>query len=124
MSRLEAGGFPSETGHMVDSWYTHSQTMLPLTTVWAFTIWKSQGQTFTGKVVLNVSDHEREHGLTYAGFSRATGFSNIGLKDGITHTRLRYKILKQGKMPGRIKHERNLNQLYHERNIWMVTYYE
>eukprot|EP00978_Attheya_sp_CCMP212_P008182 scaffold19111_cov30-Attheya_sp.AAC.1 len=66
--RLEAGGFPSETGHMVDSWYTpcskqgfeeHSRTMLPLTTVWAFTIWKSQGQTFSGKVVLNIRDHER-----------------------------------------------------------------
>eukprot|EP00978_Attheya_sp_CCMP212_P018730 scaffold51772_cov111-Attheya_sp.AAC.1 len=45
-----------ETGHMVDSWHTplsqqgfeeHSRTMLPLTTVWAFTILK--GQTFTGK---------------------------------------------------------------------------
>jgi ATP-dependent exoDNAse (exonuclease V) alpha subunit len=58
--------------------------MLLLTTVWAFTIWKSQGQTFTEKVVLNVSDHEREHGLTYVAFSRATRFSNIGLKDGIT----------------------------------------
>lgn len=42
--------------------------MLPLTTVWAFTIWKSPGHTFTGKVVLNVSDHKREHGLTYVAF--------------------------------------------------------
>eukprot|EP00978_Attheya_sp_CCMP212_P032932 scaffold130540_cov67-Attheya_sp.AAC.3 len=56
------------------------RSILPLTTVWAFTIWKSQGQTFTGKVVLNVSDHERDHGLTYVAFSHASRFSNIGLK--------------------------------------------
>ena len=83
--------------------------MLPLTTVWAFTILRSQGQTFTGKVVLNVSDHEREHGLTYVAFSHATRFSNIVLKDGITNTRLRDKIRKQGKMRGRIHHEKNLD---------------
>ena len=88
--------------------------MLPLTTVWAITILRSQGQTFTGKVVLDVSDHEREHGLTNAAFSRATGFSNIGLKNGITDTRLRYKIRKQGKLRRRIQHERNLDmkQIY------------
>jgi hypothetical protein len=51
--------------------------MLPLTTVWAFTILKSQGQTSTGKVVLKVSDHEREHGLTYFAFSGATGSFQI-----------------------------------------------
>ena len=51
--------------------------MLPLTTVWAFTIWKSPGHTFTGKVILNVSDYEREHGLTYVAFSRATGSFQI-----------------------------------------------
>eukprot|EP00978_Attheya_sp_CCMP212_P044700 scaffold319085_cov47-Attheya_sp.AAC.2 len=34
-------------------------------------------------------DHEREHVLTYAAFSRATGFSNIGLKDGTTDTCLK-----------------------------------
>eukprot|EP00978_Attheya_sp_CCMP212_P018633 scaffold51340_cov62-Attheya_sp.AAC.2 len=50
----------------------HSLTMLPLTTVMAFTLWKSQGQILTGKVVLNASDHEREHGLTYFAFSRTT----------------------------------------------------
>jgi hypothetical protein len=55
----------------------HCRTMLPLTTVWAFTILKSPGHTFTGKVVLNVSDHQREHGLTYVAFSRATGSFQI-----------------------------------------------
>jgi hypothetical protein len=98
--------------------------MLLLTTVWAFTICKSQGQTFTGKVVLNVSDHEREHGLTYVAFSLATRFSNIGLQDGITDTCLRDKIWKQGKIRRRIQHERNLDRLNHETKIWMVTCYE
>eukprot|EP00978_Attheya_sp_CCMP212_P015416 scaffold39815_cov35-Attheya_sp.AAC.1 len=79
------------------SWYTpcskpgfeeHSQTMLPLTTTWAFTIWKYQGQTFLGKVALNLSDHEKEHGLTYVAFSRATRFSDIGLKDDIADMHL------------------------------------
>eukprot|EP00978_Attheya_sp_CCMP212_P039734 scaffold209450_cov70-Attheya_sp.AAC.1 len=82
-SRLAGGFFHWEL--VTYSWYMytpcskqgfeeHSRTMLPLTTVWAFTIWKSQGQTFTVKVVLNVIDHEREHGLTYVAFSHATGF--------------------------------------------------
>jgi hypothetical protein len=69
--------------------------MLPLTTVWAFTIWKFPGHTFTGKVVLNVSDHERTMG------SRMLHFLNqIFLNIGITDTRLTDKIRKQGKMRG------------------------
>eukprot|EP00978_Attheya_sp_CCMP212_P012705 scaffold31798_cov51-Attheya_sp.AAC.1 len=115
------------------SWYTpcskqgfeeHSRTMLPLTTAWAFTIWKSHGQTFFGKVVLNLSNPEKEHGLTYVAFSHATRFSDIGLKDGITDTHLRDKIREQGEMWGRIQHERDLSRLYEQTKEWMATYYE
>jgi ATP-dependent exoDNAse (exonuclease V) alpha subunit len=98
--------------------------MLPLTTAWAFTIWKSQGQTFFGKVVLNLGEHEKEHGLSYVAFSRATRFSDIGLKDGITETRLINKIRNQKKMRGRIQHERDLDQLYEQTKEWMASYYE
>jgi hypothetical protein len=80
---------------------------------------------------LNLSDHEKEHGLTYVLVSCATILSNIGLKDGITDMCLGDIIWKQGKMPekqgkmpGHIKHERDLNQLYHETKEWMATYYE
>ena len=74
--------------------------MLPLTTAWAFTIWKSRGQTFFGKVVLNLGEHEKEHGLSYVAFSCATRFSDIGLKDGITETCLILKIRNQAKCRG------------------------
>jgi ATP-dependent exoDNAse (exonuclease V) alpha subunit len=63
-----------------------------MVTAWTFTIWKSQGQTFFGNVVLHLSEREKEHGLTYVAFSRATRFSNIVFFDGITETRIIDKI--------------------------------
>jgi hypothetical protein len=98
-----------------------SRTMLPMVTAWAFTIWKSQGQTFFGNVVLHLSEREKEHGLTYVAFSRATRFSNIGLFDGITETRIIDKIRDHSKMRERIQHELHLDRLYQETKIWMST---
>eukprot|EP00978_Attheya_sp_CCMP212_P034705 scaffold146819_cov49-Attheya_sp.AAC.1 len=47
--------------------------MLPLTTAWAITVWKGQGQTFIGPVLLDLGKDEKEHGgLAYVVFSCAT----------------------------------------------------
>jgi PIF1-like helicase/Helitron helicase-like domain at N-terminus len=62
----------------------NERTMLPLRLAWAWTIWKAQGQTFTTKIVLNLGRYEREHGLTYVGFSSATRLSLIGIQGGLT----------------------------------------
>jgi ATP-dependent exoDNAse (exonuclease V) alpha subunit len=56
-----------------------SRTMLPLRLAWAWTFWKAQGQTFRNKIIMNLSNKEKENGLTYTGFSRATKLSNIGI---------------------------------------------
>jgi hypothetical protein len=65
----------------------HSRTMLPLRLSWAWTIWKAQGQTIKGKLVVSLGPKEKEHGLTYVAFSRATKFSNIGIIRGIADRR-------------------------------------
>jgi ATP-dependent exoDNAse (exonuclease V) alpha subunit len=104
-----------------DQYDEHSRTMLPLVTAWAFTVWKSQGQTFIGKVVLHLTEREREHGLTYVAFSRATRFSNIGLYDGISESRLIAKVRNHSKMGARIQHERVLHQLSLSTREWMST---
>ena len=42
------------------------------------------------KVVVSLTDREKEHGLTYVALSRVTKFSNLGIKDteGISKNRL------------------------------------
>ena len=57
----------------------NSRNMLPLKLTWAWTIWKVQGQTIKGKMVINLCQQEKTHGLTYVAFSRATELQNIGL---------------------------------------------
>jgi hypothetical protein len=46
-----------------------TRTMLPLRLAWAWTFWKAQGQTFRNKIIMNLSNKEKENGLTYTGFS-------------------------------------------------------
>jgi ATP-dependent exoDNAse (exonuclease V) alpha subunit len=58
--------------------------MLPLQLAWAWTFWKAQGQTFRNKIIMNLSNKEKENGLTYTGFSRATKLSNIGIIGAIS----------------------------------------
>ncbi len=70
-----------------------SRTMLPLRLAWAWTIWKAQGQTIRGKVVIKLGKSEREHGLSYVAFSRATRLSNIGIIGWMDGPRLASKIV-------------------------------
>eukprot|EP00957_Ditylum_brightwellii_P210475 15365016-Ditylum_brightwellii.AAC.1 len=87
-------------------WYTtsrvgnydeHTRTMFPLRLSWAWTVWKAQGQTMTGKVSMCIGRGEKEHGLTYVAMSRVTKFGDIGLHDGITFNHLCKSIRKHKK---------------------------
>ena len=49
-----------------------TRTMLPLRLAYAWTIWKAQGQTIRGYVVIYLSKKEVELGLTYVALSRDT----------------------------------------------------
>jgi hypothetical protein len=76
-----------------DSLYdVHTRTMLPLRLAWAWTIHKAQGQTITGKIVIDLGDKEMCHGLTYVAFSRATRLDNIGIIGGLSRERFLDKI--------------------------------
>jgi len=88
-----------------------SRTMLPLKLSFAWTMWKLQGQTIRGTIVLHLGDREREHGLTYTGFSRVTKLINIAIAGGLSFERLTYTIRKGGKMKRRIKEEQRLKRL-------------
>ena len=85
--------------------------MLPIKLCWAWTIWKAQGQTIRGKVVVSLTSSEKEHGLMYVALSHVTKFSNIGIKDGIDKNRLCTKIRRQAKMTPRIRAESRFHQL-------------
>ena len=90
---------------------SNSQKMLPLRLCYAWTVWKAQGQTISTKVVASLGDTEKEHGLTYTGFSRVRKASDIGIINGLTCERLLDKVKNHGKMKARILEERRLNQI-------------
>ena len=92
----------------------NSRQMYPFRLCYAWTIWKSQGQTFFGKVVVSLGSTEREHGITYTAFSRVTKFSNLGILRGISKDRLCTKIKRLKKMGVRIREQERLCRL--ERN--------
>ena len=47
----------------------NSRTMFPLCLCYAWTIWKAQGQTIRGKVVVSLGEKEKEHCISYTAFS-------------------------------------------------------
>jgi hypothetical protein len=91
----------------------HERTMLPLRLAWAWT-WKAQGQTFKTPIVLNLGEKERDHGLTYVAFSRASRLSLIGIRGGFSKERFTSKIKNHAKMKPRIKEETRLRALASE----------
>ena len=72
--------------------------MFPLRLSWAWTIWKAQGQTIKGKMVMDLSKYEKECGLTYVAFSRVTRLKDVGIIGGLTYERFSYKIRNKEKM--------------------------
>ena len=94
-----------------DGWSRHSRSMFPLRLSYAFTIWKAQGQTIPGQYVICLSTMEKEHGLTYTAFSRATILSNIGIVGGLSCERLCKKIQSNKKMEPRKAEDQRLKAL-------------
>ena len=94
--------------------------MLPLTTAWAFTIWKDQGHTCP--ILLDIGKDEREHGLAYVAFSCATRFSNIGIANRVYFDCLTRQIKNQSKMKCRLLHEKHLESLYQDTILAMDGY--
>ena len=81
--------------------------MLPIRlSWWALTIWKAQGQTIRTKIVLHLGKDEKEHGLTYTAFSRATRFRDVGMFDGFEASRFLIKIPMHKKMGPRLAEEK------------------
>ncbi|MFM8622002.1 MAG: AAA family ATPase [Holophagaceae bacterium] len=75
-----------------------TRTMVPLRLAWAWTIWKVQGQTVNGKVVVKLGDSEKEHGVTYVAFSRVRRAQDIGIIGGVSYERISDKIARQPKL--------------------------
>ena len=95
---------PNRRGN--DSYTENSRTMLPLKLYWAWTGWKVQGMTIRGKIVAYLGKKEAEHGITYVMLSRVQKFSDIGIKDGISKSRLCKTIQKQGKIKRQLNEEK------------------
>ena len=96
--------------------------MLPLRLSWALTILKAQGQTIRSKSVLYLGKLEKEHGLTYTAFSRATKFSDVGIFDGFESTRFTHKIPQQSKMGPRLAEEKRYRKVIeHARKFFVQS---
>ena len=63
-------------------------------------------------MILNLGANEREHGLSYVGFSRATRVSDVGIVGGIQSDRLCSKIAKMKKLKDRVVEDKRLDALY------------
>jgi hypothetical protein len=90
---------------------TYSRTMLPLRLCYAWTVWKAQGQTFKCPVVADLSNVEKEHGLTYTAFSRVQRLKNFGIIGGLNRDRLCSKISSGAKLKRRLLEEDRLSRL-------------
>ncbi len=62
--------------------------MIPLKLSFAWTMWRVQGQAIRDKVVLHLGKKEKEHVLTYTGFSRVMKFIDIAIAGGLSLDRL------------------------------------
>ena len=82
--------------------------MLPLRLAWAWTIWKAQGQTICSKIILKLGSKEREHGLSYVAFSRATKLSDIGITGGLAQNCLITSVSSQKKLHRRLEEDKRL----------------
>ena len=71
-----------------DDWVEESRTMIPMILAWAWNIHKSQGQTIRTNIFLTLDNKDMAHGLPYVAVSRATLVSNIGIRGGLTFTRI------------------------------------
>ena len=96
--------------------------MIPLKLSYAFTPWKVQGQTITGKIVGDIGVTEKSDGLTYVLFSRVRKFSDVGIDGGLTYARLTRKIKTRVSLQRRILFEESV--LKPLANNTLLTYEE
>ena len=88
-----------------------TRTMLPFDVSYAWTVWKAQGQTIYGKIIIDLGKNEKEHGLTYVAFSRVRKLEDIGIVGSFTHERFLHLIGKHKKVAPRKREERRLKRL-------------
>ena len=67
--------------------------------------------TIRGKIIAYLGKKEAKYGITYVMLSRVRKFSDIGIKDGISKSRLCEAIQKQGKMKRWLNEEKRLKRL-------------
>jgi ATP-dependent DNA helicase PIF1 len=87
----------SESGGRGNGFHQCSRTMFPLRLCYAWTIWKVQGQSIRGPVVIDIGDAELSDGLTYTAITRCTNPKNLCFLRGITKCRLTEAIAKKGR---------------------------
>ena len=75
---------------------------------------KVQGQTIRSKIVFHLGKEEKEHGLKYTAFSRATRFGNVGIYNGYEISRLSTKIRWHPNISARLSEERRFDQMVEE----------
>ena len=99
------------SGRSADGCKESTRTMLPFRLAYAWTIWKAQGQTIHGKIILDLGKTEKEHGLTYVAFSRVKKLEDIGIIGNFSLERFVHKIASHKKMAPRKREERRLKKL-------------
>jgi ATP-dependent exoDNAse (exonuclease V) alpha subunit len=79
---------------------------------WALTVWKSQGMTIKGFVKFLLDDKEKEHGLTYVGFSRVLKHEQLDIGPGCSLERLTTTFSNGYRLKRRLIEDIRLDVLY------------
>ena len=90
----------------------HFREQYPLCLAWALTIWKAQGMTIRGKVVLELDDKEKTTAQSYVAMSRATLIENICIGKALSRDRLTTEISKSKVLQNRLKEDERLTTLW------------
>jgi len=91
---------------------SHFREQYPLCLSWALTIWKAQGLTIRGKVVVDLDDKERTTAQSYVAMSRATNIQNMCIGKALTRDRLTTEISKSKVLQNRLKEDERLTTLW------------
>ena len=79
-----------------------------------------KGSNYTVQDCSSFGNEEKEHGLTYTAFSRATTFTDVGVFDDVDFSRFTKEIPNHKKMGPRLAEERRYDRLVQETNRKMV----
>ena len=76
------------------------------------TIWKAQGLTIRGKVVLELDDKEKTTAQSYVAMSRATIIQNMCIGKALSRDRLTTEISKSKFLQQRLTEDERLTTLW------------